>query len=104
MVELSGRQQAGIAQEVIHCAQAGAARIADPAELHRRRFAGEGQQAVVAGMAGQVDQDVDAIGGDFFRQGGVAQADDGMPVCDMAAQTLADGVLDGVIGIGVQRQ
>ena len=44
----------------VHSAQPGGGYVAHPRHLHRRWFAGEGKQAVVLGVAGQIDQDVDA--------------------------------------------
>ena len=104
MVELSGRQQKTVRQVVIHAAQAGRAVIADPANLHGCRFTGKSQQAMVPRVIGQVEQDVDAISADFFRQCGVAEVQHRMPVLHIATQALRDAVVGAVVGIGVQRQ
>ena len=85
MVELSGWQQKTVRQVVIHAAQAGSAVIADPANLHGCRFTGKAQQAIVGGVIGQIEQDVDAVSADFFRQCGVAETRHRMPVLHIAS-------------------
>ena len=101
-IELSGRQKKSIGEVVIHGVQTGGARITHPAGLHGRRFTGEGQQAIFAGVARQVDQDVDAVIADSFGQRGVRQTGNRVPVRQIPAQALGDSVFDSMIVVGVQ--
>ena len=57
-----------IGKVIIHRLETGGSGITDPACLHRRGLARERQQSVAGRMPGQIDQDVDPIGGDFRGQ------------------------------------
>jgi len=103
VVELARRQDVAVGQVVIHALQAGGAGIADPACLDRGRLAGEYRQAVVRRVAGQIDQDVDAVLADALRQGVVVQTHHVGPLRHIALEALADGIEDDVVVIGVQR-
>ena len=50
-----------VGQAVVHGTHAGGIRIAEKGQLQRRRSARECEQAVAAGVAGQIDQDIDRI-------------------------------------------
>ena len=67
--------------------------------LHGRGFAGEGQQAVTAGVAGQIDQDVDAIGADHLRHAPVIQPHRRPPAIGQRAEALGCGVLGQYLGV-----
>src|SRR5262249_31403688 len=63
-----------VGQQVVHGSQPGGADVAQPAQLHRGRLAGEHQQPVPGGVAGQIDEEVDVIGADLLGQALVAPA------------------------------
>ena len=48
--------------------------IAEEGELHRRRAQGEDAEAMAGGVAGEIDQEVDAIGADAAVQGLIIEA------------------------------
>ncbi len=56
-----GRVGDGVGEAIVHRREAGAAEVIEPGDLHRRRLAREHAEPVMAGMAGDVDQDVDAV-------------------------------------------
>ena len=59
----------------------------------------------VAGMAAQIDQNINRIVADFFGQRRVGKTGNRMPMAHVFAQALCDVVvIGGVIGVGVQRQ
>ena len=61
-------QGPGIGDQVVDLRHPGRREIPQPAHLHRRRLPGEERQAVVCGVAGEVDQDVDFVIADLPRQ------------------------------------
>jgi len=63
-----------VSQQVIHRRHAGGGEIAQPGNLHRRRFPGEHRQARSGGMAGQINQDINRVVMDALRQNCVTQA------------------------------
>ena len=77
-----------IAQVVVDGLQAGGAAKAHPAQRHRRRLAREQVEPVALGMAGQIDQDVDAVGAYTRGQGVGVQPLRGHPMVDQHAQAL----------------
>ena len=54
-VVIARRRVHGIADQVVHGAKSGRARIAGPADLHGRGLAGETGEAVIGGVAGKVE-------------------------------------------------
>ncbi len=62
------RRHYGIGQDIIHGRQAGGTGIAEPGRRDRRRLAGEGTEPPVAGVAGKVDQHVDAVRDDHVGE------------------------------------
>ncbi len=104
VVVLAGRQDEAVGQVVIHRRQPRGARVADPGRLQRRRLAREHGQPVVGRVAGQVDQDVDAIGDDLRIQRAVVQARHVAPLRHVAAQARGDGIVHRIVVIGVERQ
>ena len=55
------RQRPGVGDQVIHGGNPGGGKITQPTGLHRRRLPGKHGQAVVRGVSGQVDQDINAL-------------------------------------------
>ena len=62
MASLVERRDNRVANEIVDVVGAGRTRKTEEGGLHRRRTMGEDAQAVVAGVALQVDQDLDAVG------------------------------------------
>ena len=60
-VVIAGRVEMRVGQAIVHRGQPRGAGHAEHGELHRRRFAGEDEQAIVGGVEGQVNQDIDAV-------------------------------------------
>ena len=75
----TGRRGPGIGQHMVDLGHAGTGAIAQPGHLERRGPPREQRQAVVGGVAGEVDQDVDAVGVHARRRGRVVDAVDTMP-------------------------
>jgi hypothetical protein len=103
-LELTRWEEVGVGEVVVDAAEAAGAEIADPATLDGRGLAGEGEQAAVRGVAGQIDEDVDAVGLDLRCQLGVREREDAVPVRDVVAQPIGDAVFDGVVGVRMQRE
>jgi hypothetical protein len=51
----------GVGEPVIHGLETGRVEVVEPRDLNRRRLESEDAETVVAGMAGDVDQDVDTV-------------------------------------------
>ncbi len=66
---------------------------AQPVDLDRGRASREDAQTGIAGVAVDVDQDVDAIGGDHGGGLVVGQVADGLPVFDGGGGALMDAAL-----------
>ena len=58
----------GVGEAVIDCLQSSRAAIGEVAELDGGGFAGEGEEAVVTGVEGEVDQDIDLVAADLVGQ------------------------------------
>lgn len=92
-------------QEVIvDGVQPGGTGIADPARLHGSGLACEQRQAVVGGVAGKVDENIDAIGNDQPRSGSIVERMDVPPHDEPITQTSADLILAGIVAVSVQVQ
>ena len=76
----------------------------EPADLYRSGFAGEHQQAVVAGVHRQIDQNVDAVFAHAMGEGPIAHARHVVPQVAVAAQTCRDAVRLSATGIHVDRE
>ena len=63
-IRLARRFDDGVAQAVVDRLQPGRLRVTQPGHLDRRGSAREDQQAIVARVAGEVHEDVDAVGAD----------------------------------------
>ena len=61
-----------VGDQVVHRRQAGGPDVADPAHLQRGRLAGEDQEPL-AGVAGQVEEDVDPVGADLLGERLIAE-------------------------------
>ena len=51
-----------------------------PRHLYRCRLAREGEQPIAGGVAGEIDQDIDAVAADLFGKFFIAQSDRAVPV------------------------
>ena len=91
--------EVGIAEPVIDRVQTGAAGVAGEGHLHGSRFASEDQQAIVGGVHGEVDEDVDLVLADLGGELLVAEADNVAPVLRAGAEALREGVGTGDLGI-----
>ena len=86
-LRLQGRRQADpVRQDEIHLREAGGREIAQPGDLDGSRPPREDGQAVVHGVAGQVDQDVNAVVVDEARGGFVGKASQRLPPRHVPAQ------------------
>jgi hypothetical protein len=96
-VEIVGIALVGlvIGDAVVDLRQAGRVRVAEVADLDRRGPGGAREQAAVLGEAGQLDQDVDAVGADQARELGIVERADVAPRAREALQVLGD-----VVGLG----
>ena len=74
----------------------------DILDLHRRRLAGEYRQPVGGGVAGQVDQHVDAILADHRRHVVVAAAGSRPPMVGQRSEARGGGILDRHLGVAEQ--
>ncbi len=72
-VEEPRRIEIRVGEAVVDCSQARRAGIAGKCDLHRRRLAGEYQQAVAGHVQGEVNEDVDAVLANPLGQGVVGQ-------------------------------
>ncbi len=70
--------------------------------LHGCRLAREGQQPVAAGMAGEINQHVDAILADHLCDRCVAETHRAAPMIGEAAEPTGDGIGHGDFGITEQ--
>lgn len=57
-----------IGEQIVDYIHAGGGVMAAGGELHRRRFAGNGQQPIAAGVPGEVDQNVNSVGANHLCQ------------------------------------
>ena len=65
---LIGRNHHRVGQEIVDEIRAQSAGVAEIARLHRRRSEGQDARACMVGITHQIDQDVDAVGGDEPRR------------------------------------
>ena len=93
-----------VCQVVVHRAQTRSTWVAHPAHLHGRRLTGEARQTIFAGVAGKIDQNVDAVGYDFLRQCRVRKPRNAVPGIEMRTQPRRNASLDRMIVIGVKGQ
>jgi hypothetical protein len=84
-----------IGDAVVDLRQAGRVRVAEVADLDRRRPGGAREQAAVLGESGELDQDVDPVGPEQACELGVIERADVTPPARQAAQVLGD-----VVGLG----
>ncbi len=64
----------GVHQTGVHRRQAGGVGVTEPGDLHGCRLSSERRQPVQAGMPGQINQDVDAVGPDSRVDFGIGEA------------------------------
>ena len=88
-----------IDEQVVHDPQAGRSLIADPTDLNRRRLTCKDQQAILRGVAGKVEKDVDLVRPDLGRQPFVAHAKRVVPVGGGGPKAICQTVFDDPIGI-----
>ena len=81
-----------IAETIIDRCNARGARIGEPGDLHRGRFAREQQRTAVRHMHVQVDQNVDAVGADELGQSGVVEGARVAPCVGAALEAPRPGV------------
>ncbi len=86
-----------IADAVVHGGQAGGGGVGDVHDLEGRGFQGEDGEAVVLGMGGEVDEDVDAVGADEVGEGLVGHAVDVAPGRGVGLEAGGHGVGGGGI-------
>ena len=91
----------GVGEAVVDLGEAGGAGVGEPGELEGGGFLGEGAEAVVGHVHGDVDEDVDAVGADFLRELGVGELGDVVEVVGVLAELVGDGV--GAGGVGIDR-
>ena len=77
-----------VGQKVVDRLQARGVAKSQPAHRHRRRLARKRAKTATRSMAGEVHQDIDAIGADALGQGLVAHASRGDPVVHIALVAL----------------
>ncbi len=82
--------------------EAGGVGVAEPARLDRGGLAGEDAHAAVGRVAGQIDQDVDAVGAHHPRHLGVRKAAQVAPIPGHGAQAFGD--LVGPLHVGVAEE
>src|SRR6266542_4690153 len=89
----------GVAEAVVDLGQAGGVGVAEVGDLDGCGFAGEEGQAVARRVAGQVDEDLDGVGGD--RVGGVVVGEGGdvAPGVGVGAELVGECVVAGVVGV-----
>ncbi len=85
-----GRDDAAIGDDVVVEGAAHGARIAQPVHLDRRRAAGEHAEPGVTGVAIDVHQDVDPVGGDPARGGLVIERPDVDPMLSRSLDARAE--------------
>ena len=95
----AGRIEIGIGEAVVDGGQAGGAGIAEQGDLDGGGFAGEDEQAVVGGVQGEVDEDVDLVVADLVGGLFVGEADDVAPVVGVGSESGGDGVGAGDLGV-----
>ena len=89
-----GRIEHPIGDAVVHGGQAGGAHIGQVGDLHRRRLAGEQARTAIAGIHGEVDQQVDAIGADQIGQGAILELVDIAPVLDVLGDLGGEAIFE----------
>ena len=67
-IEFAGGQEITVCKIVVDALKTAGTQIANPAALNRSRFACEGQETIVGGVAGKIDEDVDAVGLNLCRK------------------------------------
>ncbi|SPV15284.1 Uncharacterised protein [Burkholderia cepacia] len=103
VVECAVRRDEAVRQVVVHRGEAGRGRIADPRRLNRRGALRQRNEPVAAGMARQVDHDVDAVVAHAFEEGRVAHAGDVAPGRGVGLEALGRVIFLEVIVIEVHR-
>ena len=95
-----GRGDPRVPQDIVHLGNTGGGGIAEPGDLDGGWAPGEEGQAVMGGMSGEVEEDVDALRADEGTGMGVIEGVEGMPSMEQGAQALGDGILfrDGGLG------
>ena len=88
-----------IDQPVVDSFQARRVGIAEPRHLHRRRLAGKYAKPVFRRMAGEIDQDIDAVRPDTLGKLIVRQPDGHQPVIGKFLQTRRNHVRPQYLGI-----
>ena len=73
------RNRDTVGEQVVDAKDAGGAEKSEPRRLHRRGLPREDRQAVVSGVARELDQDLDAVGADQGCRRFVADVDDAVP-------------------------
>ena len=84
-----------VGDQVVDRGQAGRADVADPRDLDRRGPARKDQQAVVGGVAREVEEDVDPVGADPLGERIVVQAGDFVPLARRRREPLGQVVATG---------
>jgi hypothetical protein len=77
----------------IHGRKAGCRGVAEPACRHWRRLCREGGQPIEREMAGEVDQNIDAILADLVTQGLVIDSDGREPMMRQTFEARGDRIL-----------
>ena len=90
-----------VGDAVIHGRQSGRARVGQVRRLHRRGFAGEHEQAIAAGVHGQVHEDVDVVLANQIGQRYVAHAAGHSPGGSGSIERVADRVLPAQVAVAV---
>jgi hypothetical protein len=94
------RVEVGIGEAVVDGGQAGGCGHAEHAHLDRRRLASEDEQAIVGGVEGEVDENIDPVGADPVGELKIAQAGDAAPGAGKLLQLLGDTVGSPHVGVG----
>ena len=99
MARLPGRVEKTVGHSIVDRVDARRAAIGEIRDLDRRRLARERQQSVVAGMRGEVHEDIDPVRADDVGELLVAERRDVAPSIHVIADQAGDGVRRRHVGV-----
>ena len=94
----------GIGEAIVDGVEAGGGGQAEHGHLDGGRLAGEDEHAVVGGVQGEVDEDIDAVGADRLGELGIGQAGGVEPEVGEGLELAGDLIGRAQVGIGVDRR
>lgn len=89
----------GVGEAVVDRGESGGIGITDPRGLHRRGAAREDEEAVVGGVAGEIDQDVERVAADEIGGSVVIEVGEVAPVFGVGAETRGETVGRADVGV-----